>query len=460
MSFEQKVDSLAAAQKAQKLAEIERLLGQNTGKLLRASELRAPQQKPTEPSRPLIDLLCNGARITNSAGPVLICENRVPVAPNGEMHPRGYDFAPAPTRPLCPQDMFSDVLEFLSGDELLRDVPLEKFAFFDIESTGLAGASGTYPILVGVGYFVKTSAPHADNNNADFDPAAYEFVCEQLFLEDYCYEEALLTELRERLGNFDAFVTYNGKTFDVPLLSGRYIMNRMKIDLQRPHLDLLHIVRRIFRSRLGRCNLGNVEEHVLRLTREHDIDGSLVPQIYFNYLRGLWPERLVPVFDHNAQDIISMGSLLLLLVECVCDPGHPAVSEPHDLAALGRLYQRRGQLDRAVDYFERASLHSREQDLTNRVLADLARIYKKLGRHAEAIDLWDAECRRAGIRSTVAYVELLKLLEHETKDFERAMELILHAQQQIGERAHYTAMELQAELAKRRTRIEKKMAKK
>jgi tetratricopeptide (TPR) repeat protein len=150
---------------------------------------------------------------------------------------------------------------------------------------------------------------------------------------------------------------------------------------------------------------------------------------------------------------------LLLLVECVCDPEHPAVSEPHDLAALGRLYHKRGQLDRAVDYFERASLHSREQDLTNRVLSDLARIYKKLGRHSEAVDLWEAECRRAGIKSTVAYVELLKLLEHDTKDYARAMELITHAEQQIGERAHYTALELQAELTKRRGRIEKKLAK-
>jgi len=292
-----------------------------------------------------------------------------------------------------------------------------------------------------------------------------EFVCEQFFMEDYCHEAALLAYLKERLGEFDGFVTFNGKTYDLPLLRARFIMSRIRADLDRPHLDLLHVSRRLFKKRIGGCALSNVERHVLRLKRTHDIEGSLIPQIYFDYLRGLHRQRLVPVFDHNAQDIISMGSLLLLLVECACDPGHPALTEPLDLAAYGRLHGKRGKHAVAVEYLERATTLSREADLANAVLRDLARSYKKLGRLGDAAAIWQQEIRRAGLANGVAFVELAKLLEHNLRDLEAALRLIADAENQAAmarDLAAMTAMppagvdELLADMERRKERIQAK----
>jgi uncharacterized protein YprB with RNaseH-like and TPR domain len=456
MSFEERMHD-AAAQKAVRRAELERLLAENAGRLMRASEIKAPVRHE-EPACALSELLANSERIQRGDAKVLVCRNVVPVAAGNFCHPRGYEFAPSPTRPLVNSTAMGAVLEFLTGDDLLRDLSLESIAFIDLETTGLAGASGTYPILIGLGYFSKNETAPAGETDTP-DPAAYDFICEQYFLEDYCHEEALLLHLRDRLEDFCAFCTFNGKTFDLPMLTGRYIMNRVRIDLERPHLDLLHVVRRIFRSRIGQCNLGNIEKQVLRLEREHDINGSFIPQIYFDYLRGLWPERLIPVFDHNAQDIISMGSLLLLLIECLCDPAHPSITDAQDLCSLGRLSAKRGDFLRATDYFERASLHSRDSDVTSQALSELARIYKKEKNFSEAASIWRDEFRRSGIRNADACIELLKLLEHELHCFEEAIQTISAAEQQLRtSRVTMQTEQLASELQVRRTRIERKLA--
>jgi uncharacterized protein len=412
MSLQERLNEIARQAQQDRRGDIERLLAENAGKLLRASDLQQREKQSSEPALPLLDIFTGSTRITNERGTLLCVTSDVPVHAGGvPPHPRGYFFAPEPTRPLPDAAAFGKVIAFLGNDEALADIVLERLAFLDLETTGLSGSSGTYPFLIGLGYFRG-------------DDTAREFVCEQYFMEDYSQEEAVLTHLLSRLEEFDGFVTFNGKTFDLPLLGGRLIMNRMRADLERPHLDLLHVARSLYRSRLGGCALGNIERHVLQLERSHDIEGHLVPRIYFDYLNGKWPERLVPVFDHNAQDVISMGSLLLLCIECAFDPAHPFLEHAHDVASLGRLHRKRGESGMAIELLERAAFMSRDRDLTNRTLLDLARMYLKDGRVADAAEIWQQECKRSGIRNCTPWLELAKILEHRTKDLAGALTLI------------------------------------
>lgn len=450
MNLKERLDALAREAREQRRADIERLLAQNAGKLLRASELQPPE-RPTEPARPLCELLPGAIRITNDHGTLLCVTNAVPVhARDAEPHPRGYSFLPEPTRDLPTPKRSGEIVAFLGNDELLADIPIERLAFLDLETTGLSGASGTYPFLIGLGYFTGV------------DSADMCFVCEQYFMEDYTQEAASLAHLVARLGDFDGFVTFNGKTFDLPLLAGRFIMNRMRTDLERPHLDLLHVARSLYKSRLGGCALGNIERHVLRLERSHDIEGHLVPRIYFDYLNGRWPERLIPVFDHNAQDVISMGALLLLCLECAFDPDHPSLEHAHDMASLGRLHRKRGTSSMAIELLERAALMSRDRNLTNRTLVDLARMYLRDGRAADAADIWRQECARSGIGNPVPWIELAKILEHHLKQLDECMRLVEDAlsQARIAEElwtGEGGTVEFVADLEKRRARLTRRL---
>ncbi|PYX43836.1 MAG: hypothetical protein DMG79_21645, partial [Acidobacteria bacterium] len=159
----------------------------------------------------------------------------------------------------------------------------EQWLFLDTETTGLAGGSGTYAFLVGIAWW---------------EGGGLEI--EQFFLREQSEERSLLFALRERIAERPILVTFNGKSFDWPLLETRYRMSR-KISVPTPqaHLDFLHPARNLWRLRLGSVRLSELERHVLGWDRGADLLSGLIPQIYFDYLRGGPPERLVPVLNHN-----------------------------------------------------------------------------------------------------------------------------------------------------------------
>ena len=288
-------------------------------------------------------------------------------------------------------------------------------------------------------------------------------------MEDYCHEPALLTHLAARLAQFDALVTFNGRNFDMPLVEARFIMNRMRPPPPLPHLDLLHPARRLWRGRFGSCSLSAIEANVLAIARTHDVPGSLIPSIYFECLRTGDPRRLVPVLDHNVQDIVSMGAMLLHMMECAADPDHERLADaPHELAALGRLMHKRGRLEDAAAFLERAATCAREPDLQRSTLAELAGVYRRAGRPQDAADIWEAECARRGAQSPHAFVELAKIMEHRLRDLPRALAVIDDALRQISLRremaaygiaADADAMErVAADLAARSKRIRTRLA--
>lgn len=185
-----------------------------------------------------------------------------------------------------------DLLDRLSAGAIPRSHPF-RWAFLDTETTGLAGGAGTYAFLVGVGSI-----------------EAGGFRLRQFFMRDFGEEASLLLRLSEYLAQFDVLITYNGKAFDQPLLETRYGMARPHDTSAHPfdrmeHLDLLFGARRLWKLRLESCRLVELENQILSVEREGDLPGEMIPYCYFEYLRRREAFRVVPIFHHNAIDILS-----------------------------------------------------------------------------------------------------------------------------------------------------------
>jgi uncharacterized protein YprB with RNaseH-like and TPR domain len=170
----------------------------------------------------------------------------------------------------------------------------DQWLFLDTETTGLAGGSGTYAFLVGIAWW---------------EDGGLEI--EQFFLREYSEERSLLSALGERIAEHPVLVTFNGKSFDWPLLETRYRMSRkISVPTFRAHLDFLHPARNLWRLRLGSVRLSELEQHVLGWDRGADLLSGLIPQIYFDYLRGGPPERLIPILNHNQMDLRGLGATI------------------------------------------------------------------------------------------------------------------------------------------------------
>ncbi|MEM7119409.1 MAG: ribonuclease H-like domain-containing protein [Chloroflexota bacterium] len=176
--------------------------------------------------------------------------------------------------------------QFITKDDRFAELDFRDFLFVDTETTGLAGA-GTLAFMVGVGFFEANSTSGSEA-----------FVVRQYFLRDHGDEPAMLLLLDELLQQKKGLISFNGRSFDIPLLDGRFLMNRLFSDLtDLPHFDLLHPARRLWRNRLGSCALGALEPNLLGIERTHeDVPGWLIPSLYNDYLRSGNARELVRVF--------------------------------------------------------------------------------------------------------------------------------------------------------------------
>ncbi len=324
--------------------------------------------------------------------------------------------------------------------------------FLDTETTGLAGGTGTYAFLVGLGFFDR-----------------FDFVVRQYFLRDYAEEGALLEGIAADLAPFEALITFNGKAFDWPLLETRYRMARRRPPLPgAPHLDLLHPARRVWKERLQQCNLTNLEAQVLGVHRQGDVPGHLIPQLYFDYLRS---GRLGPLADvvlHNRQDIVSLVSLAGWLGHIVSDPMGPTPDGElvcgDDLYSVGRLFEDRGLLAQGLACYEAACERGTPAVGETRALRELSRAYKRAREHGRAHAIWQAMIAGAGATSLYPYVELAKHYEHVTREYElartmaaRALELAHRRRTMVGTYGPGTLRDLQ-ELQRRVERLDRKLS--
>lgn len=316
---------------------------------------------------------------------------------------------------------------------------IQRTLFLDTETTGLSGGAGTVAFLVGLGFI--------ENN---------QFVVEQYMMRDYSDEPELLAAVADRMARHDVVVTFNGKTFDMPLLHSRFTINRMRdqwTDLT--HLDLLHPARRLWRRRLGSCKLSNLEDKVLRRGRVDDLPGAEVPERFFQYLKTGDDSLLEDVLLHNKLDILSLGALLTALADAYRAPSEQL--EIADLYSMGIAMERIGDPDEAVLCYDRAGRLPSVQSIASlrgaRYAAEadmaLSLICKRRGDWTQAERIW----RKLSDKNQLAarpLTELAKLYEHKRRDPLTALQFTDRALMRTNDEKEIEA------LSKRRERLIKK----
>jgi tetratricopeptide (TPR) repeat protein len=236
-------------------------------------------------------------------------------------------------------------------------------------------------------------------------------------MEDYAGETALIEHLEAAMQEAGGLVTYNGRGFDLPLLESRWRMQRRRPRFPALHLDLLHYSRRLWRMVLPDCSLTTVESHVLGIHRISDVEGALVPRIYFDFLRGVRPERMVTVFDHHAQDIFTLAAQASAVIHAFKQPEDERFAAAEVQWGLARLYERLGRHLEAIRAMERAVLAARDEDFGYRLAMRLARAYRRRGRLDEAVAIWQARAPQCRPHRLEALVALAIHAEHTLKDF-------------------------------------------
>lgn len=339
----------------------------------------------------------------------------------------------------------------------------------DTETTGLATAAGTLAFLVGLGWWERSR-----------------FRQVQLLLPDHADEPALLDELARHIPRDGWLVTYNGRGFDWPLLVARYRMAGSNPPLHSGHLDLLPMVRRVFRHRMSDARLASVEGQLLGLRRHADVAGWEIPSRYLDYLRFGEPGPLVDVVRHNDEDVRSLARLLVHVDRSYADEARWPEAPPGDLAGLARAFAQAGRNESALGCLdaalaskpqasavysvreddvlapERARLAIRESRpddepwwsprrapdfgghagryatgdawhaaesgrrdapwTESRMLTERARLLRRVGRYRDAESAWIGLTATRGAIGTLAWVEVAKLREHRLGDLAGAVE--------------------------------------
>ncbi len=331
----------------------------------------------------------------------------------------------------------AETLRLMSDRDIPERLDPRRILYLDTETTGLGG-SGTVAFLVGMGFLTDSG-----------------FEVHQFLMRDYPEEPYLLKHVAAGLGKFDVLCTFNGTTFDVPLLESRFLMNRMDRDrlLEMPHLDLLHMCRRLWKLRLGRCNLGRLEEVILGKPRVDDLPGSEVPQRYFTYLKTKQISLLDDILKHNAQDIASLCVLLNYMADLYLHPEKIRFSE--DVYSMGRALERIRRTEEARHCYRLA----RQGKMGGFAGTALAMSYRRSGEKEAAAGVWQEMIRerRGGI---TPYVELAKYEEHIRRDYAAALDLTERALALASEpvlREDGTVQEYKNELQYRRQRLLRKL---
>lgn len=309
-----------------------------------------------------------------------------------------------------------------------------KWILLDTETTGLAGGTGTYAFLVGVAWW--------DGGGLQV---------EQLLMRDHSEEHSLLAALAERLAERRVLVTFNGKSFDWPLLETRYRMTRALAPRQpAAHLDLLHPARHLWRLRLGSLRLAELERHVAGFHRGPDFPSWLIPQAYFDYLRTGVAHPLRDVVRHNQMDLRGLAALAARMLALIAAP-EQAGCEPLELYGLSRLFRRRGDVARARQLYERAIIAGLPRALDRAARCELARLAKRERDYDRATAIWHELTAQSSAGEGVpphaptddtgddvleAHEQLAIYYEHRARNPLRAAELTREALSVLGHSQH------------------------
>jgi hypothetical protein len=298
----------------------------------------------------------------------------------------------------------------LLKDERFKELDFRRALFLDTETTGLAGGTGTFAFMVGLGFFEED-----------------QFSIHQFFMRDYSEEKASLSLLKDMLESFQFLVTFNGRQYDIPLLETRFILSRIPSTIrERPNFDLLYPSRKIWKGAYENCRLVTLESKLLGVERTDDIPSEYIPYLYFDYIQTGDARKIYQVFYHNQMDILSMVGLAGRIHLVYHDPQAARPRKGIEHFALGRLFWEHGQREKAIPCFEMA-LKRCDDDLSWEVMKWLSMAFKKTGQGDKAQSLWEEMKSWPYKKDAFPYIELAKYHEHRLKDWEGAMAYVKEA---------------------------------
>lgn len=367
---------------------------------------------------------------------------------------------------MIPHDPGAEPVALEVLPQLLRDgaqAPIDdisSIAFLDTETTGLMGGTGTVPFLVGIGWWGKAGngggAGNGEwgmgNEDSNFKPQTSnlklqisdlnplpqtptpkphppQFHLEQYLISDFEHERDMMERLAERLSHFAVLCTYNGKSFDVPLLRTRGIMHRIApARFRHRQLDLLHFSRRLWRRVLPEVSLKRVERAILGVDRGPDIDGAMIPQVFFDFARTGQTGGMPAVLRHNAQDIATLAALLTHVGAVLRDPlGSGRLHQAGEWSAIARWLESQRRLDDAAAAYTHAVRCGGDVD----IFARLAALHKRRRCWPEAMALYDRLRAFPMNVALHAWVEMAKHEEHVRRDAAAALRLVRQCRKQL-----------------------------
>jgi len=306
-------------------------------------------------------------------------------------------------------ELHSGALRLLAPGAPEETTDPRQWLFLDTETTGLAGGTGTYPFMVGIAWW---------------DAGGLEV--EQFFMREHSEEHSVLVALAERMAERRVLVTFNGKSFDWPLLETRYRMTRtIRPPKFLAHLDFLHPARHLWRPRLGSVRLSELERHVLGWNRGPDMMSDLIPNIYFDFLRGGSPEPLVPIFLHNQMDLRGLAGIATRVLSLLANP-EAGGQDALELYGVSRICERRGETVRARKLYTSSIAAELPEETSRAARQAVARLAKREGDFPAALDLWEGMLgtSREGLE---AYEQLAMHYEHRTREPHLAADVVKKA---------------------------------
>jgi len=305
----------------------------------------------------------------------------------------------------------ADILGFLSRDAAFEGLDLSSAVFLDLETTGLAGGTGTVPFLVGLAYYRDER-----------------FRVTQFFLNEMAEEDRLVRELAQFVQDmgFKSIVTYNGKAFDLPLVETRFALHRMICPLRGlPHLDFLFSARSLWKHKYDSCRLFHLAQQIVQAERSEDIPGAEIPLRYFQYIRSGDFSLIEPILYHNQEDLLSLLGVVVagsVLVERNRETAEKGEGDPMDLYGVAKLFERAGDATTSAALLEKA-LDGRRgltAEASQAARKKLSHHFKKSKNWDKALPFWQEMAAKEEVDCD-CFRELAMYFEHTAKDYDEAI---------------------------------------
>jgi len=293
-------------------------------------------------------------------------------------------------------------LPVLTKGEFSKPINIYELLFFDLETTGLAGGAGTYPFLIGIAFFEKDG-----------------FKVVQYFLPEYDRDIYAYLDIKKYVKKKSILASYNGKSYDYPLLKNRFILNRFD-DMFKEfnHIDLLHLSRRIWKNSLDNCSLGNVEQQIFKFSRLNDIEGYLIPHTYFDYLHNGNYDDIVNIILHNEQDLVSLGRLIFHFSELENEEKDLKINHA-EMISLFDTAIKSNSIRKSKYYFE--LIKKRKAKIPQKIIFNYSLLLKRHTSWENCINIWE-ELIQSENFALQSFEEIAKYYEHKVRDINKAKE--------------------------------------